>query len=221
MNFKALITTLVLGSSSAAMADTSFQVSGSVTFGSAPTHVHVPARPIPAPTPVVVADDCVDPYSHVVKQPVQMGVWRGPYFNPTNTTIGVSKSIYTGSIATSKPLYRRTAYGRGMWMHPTTWFDLTEATRIDSGREQFNVGAEHGQFKSLKLQGLGGGSSQISHISIEYVDGGKSNQKVLVNRSLTASAPITIDLDGSYRKIARIIVNGSTDRGSAYKILAM
>ena len=98
MNFKALITTLVLGSSSAAMADTSFQVSGSVTFGTAPTHMHVPARPIPAPTSVVLADDCVDPYSHVVKQPVQMGVWRGPYFNPTNTTIGVSKSIYTGSI---------------------------------------------------------------------------------------------------------------------------
>jgi hypothetical protein len=228
MNIKALITTLVLGSSSAAMAD-SFTVSGSVNVSLGGTTT---ARPAPAPyhhQPVVVvaADDCNDnaPAPRPVYHPTTP-VYRGPFYNPTNTTIGANASIYTGWLATSPVKFRRMGYGKAIVFNKTVahdWFDLTAATRIDSGREIFKIGADNGVFKALKLQGLGGGRSNIQQVAIEFLDGAgaKKTQKVVLNTWMSAGKPITIDLDGGYRSISRITVYGSTDRGSAYKILAM
>src|SRR5687768_9496370 len=115
MNFKALITTLVLGSSSAAMADSvTFKGSVNVSLGnSAPTHAPVYVdrynnRPDPRPTyhptrPVVVV------------QPPAPPVYRGPFYNPTNTTIGATASEYHGWIGTSRPRLQRNGYGKLMW----------------------------------------------------------------------------------------------------------
>ena len=215
------------------MADTSFQVSGSVTFGSAPTHMHVPARPIPAPAPVVVADDCVDPYNNrpdprpaYHQTHVQEPVWRGPYYNPTNTVIAANASQYVGWVAKSPTPYRM-VYGKAIVSHRgnTTWFDLTEATRIDSGQEYFKIGADKGLFRTLKLEALGAGSSRIEKVAIQYTNasGQVRFHNVTFNAKLNARTrpTITIDLPGNYVSIDGIMIIGSTDRGSAYKILAM
>lgn len=232
MNLKALITTLVLGSSSAAMAD-SFTVSGSVK-------VNV-GQPRPAPVHTTVADDCHDnlpsPAYHpttrppvVVSQPSyhvqpKQPVYRGPFYNPTNTIVGKDASSYKGWVAKA-PMVRQYQIGKALWRPAaTTWFDLTEATRIDSGRQFIKIGADKGQFKALKLQALGAGRSEIKQVGVELIDayGNKKMQVVKLNTWINpqTNPSITIDLDGGYRQINRIIVYGSTDRGSAYKLLAM
>jgi hypothetical protein len=238
MNFKALITTLVLGSSSAAMAD-SFTVSGSVnvSLGSSAT-----TRPAPAPVyrPVVVAaDDCTDdtqinnrpdprPAYHPTQYHPTQPVWRGPYYSPTNTVVAANASQYVGWVATSPVKFRRMGYGRALVLRQTastTWFDLTEATRIDSRQEYFKIGADKGVFKALKLQALGGGSSRIEKIAIQYTDasGHVKFHNVTFNTRLDArtNPAITINMPGGYSSIDGIMVIGSTDRGSAYKLLAM
>lgn len=209
MNLKALITTLVLGTSSAMAA---------------------PGRP-------VVVDDCNDNlpaqtyqapvHAPVVVKPAQpvLPTVRGPYYNPTNVKVGKDASTYTGSVAKA-PMTRYFSYGKAMWRpSATTWFDLTEATRIEAGREFFTIGADKGQFKSLALQALGSGRSEIKQVTIEFLDatGRAKTQVVKLNTWISPKSKptITIDLDGNYRSISRIIVYGSTDRGSAYKLLAM
>jgi hypothetical protein len=157
--------------------------------------------------------------------PAPQPVWRGPYFNITNTIVGATASQYRGSVGTSKVKLRHNQYGRAHYQATNpTWFDLTEATRIDRGREFFTIGADNGMFKGLKLQALGNGRSHITQVAIEFLDtnGKKKTQKVKLNTWIDRNNPtITIDLDGNYRTIGRIIVYGSTDRGSAYKLMAM
>lgn len=252
MNLKALITSLVLGSSSMAAADT-LTLSGSVSVSLGSTTTARPAaRPVvqpyrPAPAPVTVvshthsnashADHCGTPApgytpapTHVPVQPVwqppapHQPSWQGAYYNPTNSIVGRTASTYKGWLGVSK--VKPLAYTRfGLVKNQSqTWFDLTEVTRIDSGRQFFNIGADNGLFKGLKLQALGNGSSHIKQVAIEFLDGnGKlKTQKVKLDTRINRTNPtITIDLDGGYRAIKRVIVYGSTDRGSAYKLQAM
>lgn len=236
MNLKALITTLVLGSSTMASAD-SVKVAGSV-------HVSLGGRPAPAPTyrpapaPVVVADPCEAPAapayvpapSHPVHHPVPSPpIWQAPYYQITNTVVSRTASIYRGSIAASKIKStrwnaRQTIHGYGFAAKPTqAWFDLTEATRIDNNRELFTIGTDKGLFSKLRLQALGGGSSKITQVLVEFADSrGKASQLITVNQLLDRhDSTFTIDLNGEYRSIKRIVVYGATDRGSAYKIQAM
>ncbi|MBA2542626.1 MAG: hypothetical protein H0V17_23485 [Deltaproteobacteria bacterium] len=244
MNLKALITTLVLGSSSIASADVSFSGSVSVSLDGGTTHArpaYVPYQPVVTARPVRVADDChaapapapvvYHPPAHT-RPAYQPPVWKGPYFNITNTTVAATGSLYIGQLGVSKVKARYTSHASahaqfGYTRQATTrnqnWFDLTEATRIDSGREFFKIGADNGLFSKLQLQALGNGRSNIKHVAIEYLDsnGKARTQKVVLNTWISRANPsITIDLDGGYRSIGRIIVYGSTDAGSAYKIAA-
>jgi hypothetical protein len=244
MNLKALITTLVLGSSSMAAAD-SYKVSGSVSVSlgghvstrPAPAPVYpvyrpTPSRPVARPVVVVNDADCHDPhpapayhapgYRPMPAQPV----WNGAYFNITNNSVGANASQYQGWMATSPVRTAAHFNGNGFVATRAThnWFDLTEATRIDSGRQFFTVGADNGKFRALKLQALGNGSSKIEQITIEYLDatGQAKFQKIKPDTFIHRNNPtITIDLDGGYRSIGRIIVYGATDRGSAYKLQAL
>lgn len=236
MNLKALITTLVLGSSTMASAD-SVKVSGSV-------HVSLGGRPAPAPNyrpapaPVVVADPCETPAapayvpapSHSAHHPVPSPpIWQAPYYRITNTVVSRNASVYRGSIAAStikstRWNARQTVHGYGFAAKPTqAWFDLTEATRIDSNRELFTIGTDKGLFNKLRLQALGGGSSKITQVLVEFADSrGKASQVIKVNQLLDRhNSTFTIDLNGEYRSIKRIVVYGATDQGSAYKIQAM
>jgi hypothetical protein len=221
---KALITTLLIGSSTA-MAKPVLTVSGhasvSLGYSTPPTRVVVRDHRHPAPV-----DPCATPapapiyttpvyYRPVVTQPV----WHEPFFNPTNTKIGVDSSTYVGSIGQA-PAARWN--GRG-WIRMQTWTNLTEATRIDSGREFIKIGAQAGQFSKIQIKNLGGATT-VTQIGIEMfnADGSKQMQVVKFGSHLSRTNPtLTVDLDGNYRSINRIIVYGTSGRGSAYQILAM
>ena len=251
MNLKALITTLVLGSSTMASAD-SVKISGSVNVSLGGRAAPAPNYR-PAPAPVVVADPCEHPapyvpapsqpayhptpsqpaYHPTPSQPVYQPapVWQAPYFHITNTIVTRTGSTYKGTIAASKikstPRWnqRQSFNAYGFVAKPTqAWFDLTEATRIDNHREIFHLGTAKGVFNKLQLQALGGGNSKIAKVLVEFGDvrGNSYQQLIDVNQRMGRHNPtFTIDLDGQYRTINRIVVYGSTDRGSAYKIQAM
>ncbi len=251
MNLKALITTLVVGSSSMASAD-SVSLSGSVSvslgntapayapvYRPAPSPNYRPAPSIPARPVVVVQDDCNEPapiyHHHPTPAPVvyhpTTPVWQAPYYNITNINGSLAGGSYTGRIGTSniKSVPRQRAwngYGFVTTRNATTqpWFDLTEATALKGKREFFTIGADKGLFNQLQLQGLGNGSSRIEQVLVQYLDnrGTETAQVFKLKTSITrTSAPITLDLEGSYRSIKRIVVYGATDAGSAYKIQAM
>lgn len=279
MNLKALITTLVLGSSTMASADTltvsgslKLNIGGSATARPAPAPAPVIVRPAPvrpAPAPVVVtqrptpapvvvhtqhshghshghaADDCGTPapaptgYTPVPSRPLparpvvvappapQDTYWNRPYFHITNTHVSLGGSSYKGWLGKSSIKAHGQAFNRFGYVKSNqrqAWFDLTEATRIDSNREFFNIGADQGLMRSLKLEALGNGSSLIKQVLVEYADshGKKTSQVWKLGAKIDRSNPsITLDLDGQYRTIKRIVVYGSTDAGSAYKIMAM
>ena len=220
MNIKALLTTLVLGSSSMASAD-SLTVHGSVS---------VSLGNSVRPRPVVIDDDCAPvqaaPYRPASSRPVYQApvyqqptyrpvittqpVWHAPVYHPTNTIVGTSTSQYTGSVASQRRYFAAS----------NAWYDLTEATRIDSGREFFKIGAEKGAFRGLRLEALGNGRSNIKQVVIEFADGQTKSQVVRLDSWIgRGNASLTIDLDGNHRQISRVIVYGSTDVGSAYKLM--
>lgn len=225
MNIKALITTLVIGSSSMASAD-SLTVRGSVS-------VSLGSSTRPAPRSVV--DDCAPvqaaPYRPAPSRPVYQPtrpvyqptrpvivqpVWQAPVYNPTNVLVSSTASQYTG-VVYSQPRYFA-APG------PNAWFDLSEATRIEAGREFFKIGANKGSFRGLRLEALGNGRSNIEQVTIEFADAqGRAKHQVVKLDSWIGrgNTNLTIDLDGNYRQITRVIVYGSTDRGSAYKLMAL
>ncbi len=237
MNLKALLTTLVLGSSTMASAD-SVKISGSanVSLGSRP----VAPNYRPAPAPVVVADPCEHPapyipapsqpaYHPMPSHPVSAHVWRGPYFHITNTIVSRTGSTYKGTVTASKIKStrwnaRRNFGAYGFVAKPTqAWFDLTEATRIDNNRELFTIGGDKGLFNKLQLQALGTGSSTIAQVVVEFADArGKTTQVIKAKQLMSRNnSTFLIDLDGEYRSIKRIVVYGASDAGSAYKIQAM
>lgn len=244
MNLKALITTFVLGTSTMASADV-VKVSGSVSLSLGGTKAQPapnyrpapiaadpcePAAPIyqPAPSRPVYHPVPSQPVYHPVPQPAP--VWQAPYYRITNTVITRNASTYRGVINASKikstPRWnaRPVVNAYGFVAKPTqAWFDLTEATRIDSGREFFTIGAAKGVFNKLQLTALGAGNTNITQVYVEFADSnGKASQTVKFSERMNRNnASFTIDLDGEYRTIKRIVVYGSTDQGSAYKIQAM
>lgn len=224
MNLKALITSLsiALGTSSAAMATPVISFSGHAT-------VSVSTGPIVRDHRT--SDDCGTPtapvaqpaYRPVYQQPVyqqpvyQQPVWHEPYFNPTNTQVSASASVYNGTFGRGAVTnhYATAAF------RPRTWFQLTEATRIDGGREFFNLRQQAGLFSKLALKNLGG-RTEIIQVAIEYKSAGRVYvQKVKLDAQLTGQMSITINLARDSRTIQRVIVYGASGRGSAYQLLAM
>jgi hypothetical protein len=223
MNIKALITTLILaGSSSVAMAKPAVSIKGSasVTIGSAPTTVVVRDHRAPAADCHATPAYTQPVYTQPVAQPYRP-IYQEPFFNPQNTTVGASGSVYVGSFgrAPAHSLHRTTnAYG---FAQPRTWFHLTEATRIDSGREFFKLEGQGGLFTQLRLHNLGG-QTDIRQVAIEYKlsNGRVVTQKVRIDQ-LTGRAAFDINLESDSRAINRIIVYGTSGHGSAYQMLGM
>ena len=208
---KALITTaLVLASSTAAFAAPSVVISGgaSVKLGAGVT-----VRDYRSPA----TDDCGPA---VVTTPVYhpVAVRAEPWFAPTNTRITSAGSVYTGSFGKGRLMVRRDA----AWYRPQAWFALTEATRIDSNREFFNIQQSAGYFTKLQLKNLGG-RTEIKQVAIEFKTArGLETQKVKLDSLMSASNPsLTINLAHDGRYIQRVIVYGESGRGSAYQLLAM
>jgi hypothetical protein len=216
MNLKALITSLVLGSSSLAMAQptATFSAGASVSFG------------YPSPSPAVIVRDhrfptvqpaASDPCNTNTVTPVP-AYYRGQrpvaiepvvYNNPANTRINATGSEYVGTMP----------FQTMRWFRAPEWVPVTEPTRIDNGREFFNLRAA-GSFSKIQLF-KNRGASFIKQVTIETLNpytGRIDTQVVRIDRELTSS--FTIDLAGGRRQINRVIVYGSTAQGSAYQILA-
>jgi hypothetical protein len=206
---KALVTALLLASSSVAMAKpVTYTASASVSIDldarwGRPTVARPPVRDhrTPAPAPVPYRR----PATHVPPVIVDLQLW-----NPTNTTLGGDSSTYVGA----KP-FMQTRISTGAW-RPSSWVQMTEPTRIDRGREFFTFGSQAGSFSQLQILETHG-QSHIQQVVIEFV-GDPRAQKVVFNADLTRGNSLFIDLDGDFRQINRVIVYGATANGSAYQI---
>jgi hypothetical protein len=209
MNIKALITSLVLGTSSVALAAPSLVVSGGASVTLSSGYKAPVADPCDSPAPVA---------QPIVYRPQPVVL---PWFNPTNTSVNSKWSVYTGSFGHA-PMYLQTRNDT-RWFRPApaTWFNFTEPTRIDNGAEYFNVKRQAGLFHELQLKDLGGRTG-IEEVMIEYKqpNGTSIDQKVYPNESLSTGGAITIQLQRDSRSIQRIIVYGHSSRGSAFQILA-
>jgi hypothetical protein len=203
MNLKALITSLVLGSSSLAMAapTATFSAGASVSFG------------YPSPSPAVIVRDHREPCStHETTVPVNyrpVTIEPIVYNNPQNTRINATGSEYVGSMP----------FQTMRWFRAPEWVPVTEPTRIDNGREFFNL-RNAGAFSRIQLF-KNRGATFVKQVTIETFNpysGRIETQVVRIDRELTSS--FTIDLAGGRRQINRVIVYGATAQGSAYQILA-
>ncbi|MBX3155743.1 MAG: hypothetical protein KF773_07075 [Deltaproteobacteria bacterium] len=132
-------------------------------------------------------------------------------YDPKTTALGPDASTYTGA----KPYLSARGQAGSRW-RPERWVALTKPTRIDRGRLVIAIGADAGEFHQLRLFN-NTGSSRIEQLVIELADG--STQRFALARTLTSADPITVDLAGGYRRIARVVVHGSTAPDSAYQLL--
>jgi hypothetical protein len=118
-----------------------------------------------------------------------------------NTRIYPQYSEYIGALGTM---------GRGYGM-----VALSEPTRIDNGREDFNV--RRGGFDALQLRGIAG-TSFIREVRVEFMD--TSGQVIPVKGWLENGASINLDIKGSNRQVKRILVYGTTSVNSSYQLFA-
>jgi hypothetical protein len=167
MNIKAIIASLVLGSSSIALA--------------APSAT-VPAAAQGTYAPTVVRDHRSDDnrVAPVIVQPAP-----DPTFHRTG---------WNGGGHTLPPVYRPVTLASGLRFS-------------NSGRTLINVGNQAGQFGTLQLTAATG-RTLIKQVIVQF---GNGQQQVIrhLDRTLTASASLTLDLDGGRRNISRIVVYGS------------
>lgn len=225
MNIKSIVTTLSVlsATSTAALADASFSVhaQGSVVIGTDNNDgpvVRDHRYQQPAPAPVVV----VKPARPHIRND-QDRIWvngdagigfRKPYPRPVpqpelqiimpriDTRPNTNVSYYEGS-------YFQTAQRPG-------WVALTQATRIETIRENFNL-ANSGLIDQLRLDSVRG-STSISMLRIVFADG--TSQEITVNKTIDASTPsITMDLKGRARQVSYINVYGKSSSGAAFVML--
>ena len=231
MKLKALITMLVLGSSSAAMARPAviFDAHAQVTIGT------------PSPSrPIIIRDrrddrherhdrhdrdDRYDRDGRYSRGDRERGprtwpthdsapVWNDGVLEPTNTTIGSDSSSYVGPIFNVHASVGH--HGHHGYYTPSRFVTLTQPTRIDRGREFFTLGAEVGAFSKIALRPTAG-RTFVQQVAIEFVGGGRT-QVVPVNQHLDGTFVIELDGRGA-RTINRIVVYGSSGARSSYALM--
>jgi len=184
MNLKAILASLILGSSSIAMASPAAPgvTVSSVSYGTPSVTVRdhrFDSAPYQSPTYSNV--DCDDD-----------GAFRAPIAQP------VAQPIY----------WRNNAYN-GRWMPPVYRpVTLAAGLRLPANSQtEIKVGGQQGAFTTLKLEATGG-RSFVRQVYIMFENG---QEQILrnVNRTLTGNDCFTIDLDGGRRQINRVIVYGA------------
>lgn len=213
---KSLIIALALGSSSVAMADTSFTASAhaSWSFGTRPTAPAPVIRDHRTP-PAPVVRDHRTPRPTTTRPPVYVRGVAGTYERadrydrgeqmifPTNTRVGLGASVYTGE----SPTYKR----------PGQTVALTDPTRIDSTVLYVGASEKLGPLSALSFQNTVG-ATKITMVKILYRSG--AWQVVRSGSTLDRMNPtFQISLD-RYDAIERIEVFGETGRGSAFQVMA-
>jgi hypothetical protein len=203
MNTKAIIASLVLGSSSAAMA--------------------APAVIYSAGTTVVrdqrgAEDDCAPTAGPVYSQPTAQPIYSGPvYSQPT------AQPIYSGPVysqPTAQPIYdepvAEPSYGQisqpvwsgPIWRRPVAYRPLTLAAgaHFSGGRSFITNPDQRRLFGSLQLSAAGG-RTFVDQVVVEF-DNGQHQVIRDLNATLTGNQSVTLDLDGNRRGIRRIVVYG-------------
>jgi hypothetical protein len=167
MNIKAIIASLVLGSSSIAMASPSVTFSATAQ-GSYGTQV--------------VRDHRTDES------------WNKPIAQPI-----------------AAPVYYRDGHGDG-WRRPMppVYRPVTLASDMQfarDGRTSITVGAQAGRFNTLQISGAAG-KTLIKQVYFQF-DNGQEQIVRDLNRVLVGSQSLSLDLDGNFRAIRRVIVYGN------------
>ena len=183
MNLKAIFASLILGSSSIAMASPAAPgvTVSSVSYGS---------------PNVTVRDHRFD---------------SAPYQSPASTFDRDDDGAYRAPIAqpVAQPIYWRNNAFNGHWMPPVYRpVTLAAGLRLPANSQtEIKVGGQQGAFTTLKLEATGG-RSFVRQVYIMFENG---QEQILrnVNATLTGNDCFTIDLDGGRRQINRVIVYGA------------
>jgi len=192
MNIKAIIASLVLGSSSVALAAPAVTVSttaqlhvgGSIKVTQGERHV--------------VRDE-----RHTVYSP--------PIYRPIH----------------DRPVYSPPIYRPGTWARPPIFRAVTLADGMafsGQGRRFITVGAQAGTFDKLEIKGTEG-RTYIQEVYVQF-DNGQEQVVRNLDRTLTASDCLTLDLDGNRQAIRRIVVygqdldNGFRHEANAFDVIA-
>ena len=166
MNTKAIIASLVLGSSSVAMAAPSVTVS---------TTAQASATAQGSYGTTVVRDHRVIESN-----------WHAPIANPVIMPIAWH--------APQQPVYRPVTLANGL-------------SFSGDGRKFITVGSQAGRFSTLTINAAGG-RTFIKQVYVQF-DNGQEQVVRNLDRTLTGSASLTLDLDGNRRAIRRIVVYGN------------
>ena len=101
----------------------------------------------------------------------------------------------------------------------TTWLALSAPERLERGGDIFDLRYQRERFAQLRLQNQTG-RTLVRHIEIVFANG--ERQHVHVDRVLDGNyAMVNIQLDRGARRIAQVIVDGRSQRGSSYQLYAM
>ena len=194
MNLKAIITSLVLGSSSLAMASpgVTFTASAQGSYGTSVVRDRFDPD-CNEPTPAPIAQPYEQPYEQPYGQPSYGQPYAQPYAQPA--------------------AYREGGFWRGgRWM-PPVYRPVVLANDMhfaNDGRTFIKVGPQAGRFNTLQISAARG-RTFISQVYIQF-DNGQEQVIRNLDRVLVRNQSLTLDLDGHRRGIARIVVYGGDIR---------
>jgi len=191
MNTKVLLASLVLGSSSVAMASPGIAVTASAhgSFGTTVVRDHR-----------AVDDDC----DSTVSEPA--------YGQPVYGQPVYGQPVY-GQPVYGQPVYGPPVYSppiiRPDWRPAPVYSPVTLATSQQipgEGWKLVNVGSQMGRFDALQISAAGS-RVFVQQVYVQFDDG--STQVIRnMDRMLIGNQSLTVDLDGNHRAVRRVIVYG-------------
>ncbi|HEY0992385.1 MAG TPA: hypothetical protein VGD80_35275 [Kofleriaceae bacterium] len=213
MNLKTIIASLVLGSSSLAMASPSvtFTASAQGSYGTSVVRDRIdPDCDEPAPAPIA------QPYEQpVYGQPVYGQPYEQPYTQPYEQPYAQPAAYPQGGF-----------WRGGRWL-PPAFRPVVLASGMhfaSDGRTFIKVGPQAGRFATLQLSAASG-RTFITQVYVQF-DNGQEQVIRNLDRVLVRNQSLTLDLDGNRRGIARIVVYGGDIRngwrrsGGTFNVIA-
>jgi hypothetical protein len=90
---------------------------------------------------------------------------------------------------------------------------IAPSASLARGRDVITTNA---RVSSLKLVARKG-ATKIGAVTIKFANG--TMQRVLVDRTLAPSAPLTIDVEGGTRNVVGIVLSGTSNRRASFEVL--
>jgi hypothetical protein len=101
------------------------------------------------------------------------------------------------------------------WHKKPSWMVLASSAQLSRGRDVITTNTKASTLKLVSLKG----STTINEVVIKFANG--SEQKVSLGQIIgVRNASLTINLDGGVRNVTKVTVFGSSNRRSAFEILA-